>query len=91
MLELDRRARAAGSPLVSVAAHPGYAATNLQSRPPPLHDRLVMRVPNVVVAQSADMGALPPLYAATVPDLPGGATSGPTGSRSSAGTRSLCA
>src|SRR5215218_6878092 len=30
MLELDRRARAAGLPLASVGAHPGYSATNLQ-------------------------------------------------------------
>jgi NAD(P)-dependent dehydrogenase (short-subunit alcohol dehydrogenase family) len=32
--ELDRRARAAGSPLVSVASHPGYAATHLQRSGP---------------------------------------------------------
>jgi NAD(P)-dependent dehydrogenase (short-subunit alcohol dehydrogenase family) len=79
MLELDRRARAAGSPLVSVAAHPGYAATNLQFAAPPLHERLAMRVLNVVVAQSAGKGALPSLYAATVPDLPGASYVGPDG------------
>jgi NAD(P)-dependent dehydrogenase (short-subunit alcohol dehydrogenase family) len=79
MLELDRRARAAGWPLVSVAAHPGYAATNLQFAAPPLLDRAGMRVLNVVVAQSADQGALPALYAATVPDLPGGSYVGPGG------------
>jgi NAD(P)-dependent dehydrogenase (short-subunit alcohol dehydrogenase family) len=33
--ELDRRLRAAGSPGISVAAHPGYAATNLQLSAPP--------------------------------------------------------
>ena len=79
MLELDRRARAAGSPLVSVGAHPGYAATNLQFAAPPLADRIVMRVANVLVAQSADQGALPTLYAATVPDLPGASYVGPDG------------
>jgi NAD(P)-dependent dehydrogenase (short-subunit alcohol dehydrogenase family) len=79
MRELDRRARAAGLPLVSVAAHPGYSATNLQFAAPPLADRIVMRVLNVVVAQSADKGALSPLYAATVPDLPGGSYIGPDG------------
>ena len=33
-LELDRRLRAAGLPVISVLAHPGYSATNLQSRGP---------------------------------------------------------
>ena len=79
MRELDRRARAAGLPLVSVAAHPGYSATNLQFAAPPLADRVVMRVLNLVAAQSADKGALSPLYAATVPDLPGGSYIGPDG------------
>jgi NAD(P)-dependent dehydrogenase (short-subunit alcohol dehydrogenase family) len=79
MLELDRRARAAGLPLVSVAAHPGYSATNLQFAAPPLVDRAVMRVLNVVVAQSADKGALSPLYAATMPDLPPASYVGPDG------------
>jgi NAD(P)-dependent dehydrogenase (short-subunit alcohol dehydrogenase family) len=79
MLELDRRARAAGLPLVSVAAHPGYSATNLQFAAPPLLDRIVMRVSNVVIAQHADDGALPVLYAATVPGLPGGSYAGPDG------------
>jgi hypothetical protein len=37
-----------------------------------------MRVTNLV-AQTADMGALPTLYAATVPDLPGGSFVGPDG------------
>ena len=79
MRELDRRARAAGLPLLSVGAHPGYSATNLQFAAPPLADRVVMRVLNVVVAQSADRGALSPLYAATMPDLPGASYIGPDG------------
>jgi NAD(P)-dependent dehydrogenase (short-subunit alcohol dehydrogenase family) len=79
MRELDRRARAAGLPLVSVAAHPGYSATNLQFAAPPLLDRIVMRVGNVVIAQRAEDGSLPLLYAATVPGLPGGSYAGPDG------------
>ena len=79
MRELDRRAVAAGLPLVSVAAHPGYTATNLQFAAPPLVDRLVMRVGNLVLAQNAEQGALPGLYAATVPGLPGGSYVGPDG------------
>jgi NAD(P)-dependent dehydrogenase (short-subunit alcohol dehydrogenase family) len=77
--ELDRRLRAAGSTVRSVAAHPGYAATNLQSAAPPLLDRMVMMVTNRVLAQSAEMGALPQLYAATYPDIEGGTYVGPDG------------
>ena len=78
-LELDRRLRAAGSTVRSLAAHPGYAATNLQTTAPPLPDRIVMAVANRVFAQSAEMGALPILYAATFPGLPGGTFVGPDG------------
>ncbi len=78
--ELDRRAVAAGTALTSVASHPGYAATNLQFAGPQKRlERIVMGVGNHVVAQSAEMGALPSLYAATVPDLPGGSFVGPDG------------
>ncbi len=78
-LELDRRLRAAGSPVKSLAAHPGYAATHLQSAAVPTLDRLVMVVTNALFAQSADRGALPPLYAATEPGLEGGLYIGPDG------------
>jgi NAD(P)-dependent dehydrogenase (short-subunit alcohol dehydrogenase family) len=78
-LELDRRLRRAGSTVRSVAAHPGYAATNLQTAAAPAVDRLVMRMTNLVMAQSADMGALPTLYAATFPGLEGGSYVGPDG------------
>ena len=71
-LELNRRLRAAGSSVLSIAAHPGYSATNLQSAAAPLADRLVMKVTNALVAQSGDRGALPQLYAATEPTLVGG-------------------
>jgi NAD(P)-dependent dehydrogenase (short-subunit alcohol dehydrogenase family) len=77
--ELDRRLRAAGSGILSVAAHPGYAATNLQSAAAPLLDRLVMMVSNRVIAQSVEMGALPQLYAATHPGVEGGQYIGPDG------------
>ena len=77
--ELDRRLRAAGSSIRSVAAHPGYAATNLQSAAAPALDRMLMAVANRVMAQSAEMGALPTLYAATQPGLEGGVYIGPDG------------
>lgn len=78
-LELDRRLRAAGSDITSVGAHPGYAATNLQTAAPPLIDRLIGQLGNVLVAQSAEAGALPLLYAATEPGLEGGVYVGPDG------------
>ena len=78
-LELDRRLRGQGSTVKSVAAHPGYATTNLQSAAAPVVDRMVMKVTNALVGQSAEMGALPVLYAATEPGLEGGTYVGPDG------------
>ncbi len=78
-LELDRRLRAAGAPVMSVLAHPGYAATNLQSSGPTGIARLAWKVSNVLMAQSAEAGALPQLYAATSPDVQGGQFIGPGG------------
>ena len=87
-LELDRRLRAEGSTVKSLAAHPGYAATNLQSAAAPLVDRLVMKVSNAVIAQDDEMGALPQLFAATQPGARGRhSTSARTASASSAGIR----
>ncbi len=77
--ELDRRLRAAGSVIRSMAAHPGYAATNLQSAAVPQPDRLIMAVTNRLFAQTAERGALPTLYAATAPALEGGSYIGPNG------------
>jgi NAD(P)-dependent dehydrogenase (short-subunit alcohol dehydrogenase family) len=77
--ELDRRLRAAGSSIRSMAAHPGYAATNLQSAAAPVLDRVVMSVTNRLIAQTAAMGTLPILYAATYPGLLGGVYIGPDG------------
>jgi NAD(P)-dependent dehydrogenase (short-subunit alcohol dehydrogenase family) len=77
--ELQRRATAAGTTLRSLAAHPGYARTNLQFAAPPWYEQAVMAVTNVLVGQSAERGALPLLYAASSPDLPGGSFIGPDG------------
>jgi NAD(P)-dependent dehydrogenase (short-subunit alcohol dehydrogenase family) len=78
--ELQRRATAAGTNLLSMAAHPGYAATNLQfAGPSRFYERAFMAIGNRLFAQSADMGALPTLYAATFPELPGGTYVGPDG------------
>jgi NAD(P)-dependent dehydrogenase (short-subunit alcohol dehydrogenase family) len=79
MLELDRRLRGSGSTVKSLAAHPGYAATNLQSAAAPMLDRLAMKVSTAVIAQDDEMGALPILFAATEPGLEGGTYVGPDG------------
>jgi len=78
-LELDRRLRAAGSSVRSVLAHPGYSATNLQSTGPTGIMKALMSVSNRVVAQSAERGALPTLYAATAGGVEGGEYYGPDG------------
>ena len=91
-LELDRRLRAAGSDVRSLAAHPGYASTNLQTAGPEMSGSklgvLVNRVNNVVLAQSAEKGALPTLFAATQ-DIPSGAYVGPDGPFESRGNPHL--
>jgi NAD(P)-dependent dehydrogenase (short-subunit alcohol dehydrogenase family) len=74
--QLQRRFTAAQSDRKALAAHPGYAATNLQSHTDSIQDRL-MSVTNRLVAQSAEMGALPALYASTFPTVPGGSFVGP--------------
>jgi NAD(P)-dependent dehydrogenase (short-subunit alcohol dehydrogenase family) len=76
--ELQRRLSAAHSQLKSLAAHPGYAATELQSHTESFQDRL-MGLGNRFLAQSADMGALPSLFAATVATVHGGEFIGPDG------------
>ncbi|MEV4237230.1 MULTISPECIES: oxidoreductase [unclassified Nocardia] len=75
--ELQRRLTAAGSSKISVAAHPGYAATELQSHTESILDT-VMALGNRLLAQSAEMGALPEIYAATEQVEPG-AFYGPDG------------
>ncbi|SDK04217.1 oxidoreductase [Natronorubrum texcoconense] len=81
--ELERRFLTAGLSAKSLAVHPGYANTQLQFRG--IEGRgsrirlLGRRLMNAVLAQSAEKGALPTLYAATAPDAAGGAYYGPGG------------
>ncbi|ADI11434.1 dehydrogenase [Streptomyces bingchenggensis BCW-1] len=77
-LELQRRLTAAGSPVRALAAHPGWAATNLQGNDASFLRRAFMRMGNRLLAQDSKAGALPTLYAA-VQDLPGAAYVGPDG------------
>jgi NAD(P)-dependent dehydrogenase (short-subunit alcohol dehydrogenase family) len=76
--ELQRRLDAAGSPVEATAAHPGYAATNLQFHSGNRLFDVFSAVANRIVAQDANGGALPTLYAA-VADIPGNSYAGPSG------------
>jgi len=76
--ELQRRLTAAGSDVLATAAHPGYAATNLQSHSQRRSLDLLMAISNRLFAQDENGGALPTLYAA-VADIPGNSFAGPGG------------
>ncbi|MFF4901615.1 oxidoreductase [Streptomyces sp. NPDC001068] len=80
--ELTRRVDAHGGDLVAAAAHPGYAATELQTAGPRAEGRRgaerLMRAANAVFAQSAEAGALPTLYAATAPGVRPDSFTGPS-------------
>jgi NAD(P)-dependent dehydrogenase (short-subunit alcohol dehydrogenase family) len=77
-VDLDRRLRAAGSPTISVAAHPGLAGTNLVEGfdlPGPL--ALGAKLGSKLLTQPASVGALPQLRAACEPGVRGGSYFGP--------------
>lgn len=80
-LELQRRFDNAGIKSLSLPAHPGYSATNLQSTSTghsgSTTEQVLYRVLNRVAAQSSAMGALPELFAAASPDARPGVFYGP--------------
>ena len=80
--ELQRRGAAANPNFRSMAAHPGYTASNLSAGtvaglPAPMRNAWSRM--ERVIAQSTEMGALPQLYALTATEVPGGAYVGPDG------------
>lgn len=84
-LELQRRLEMVDSDTISVAAHPGYSATNLQRTGPDQQQGLrgaivqaAMRIGDLV-AQSAAAGARPQITAAAAPGVAGGTYLGPSG------------
>jgi NAD(P)-dependent dehydrogenase (short-subunit alcohol dehydrogenase family) len=83
--ELDRKFRDHEIDALSLAVHPGYTATNLQSSGPAQGGwsiwSLLYKITNRFLAQSVDMGALPLLYGAVGPDVNGGDYIGPGGFR----------
>jgi NAD(P)-dependent dehydrogenase (short-subunit alcohol dehydrogenase family) len=81
--ELQRRLSAQHSATRSIGAHPGYAATHLQLVSAEMKgsnlERRFNQLLNTLLAQPAGQGALPELFAATAPQVPGGAYIGPGG------------
>jgi NAD(P)-dependent dehydrogenase (short-subunit alcohol dehydrogenase family) len=82
--ELQRRLAAAGSPVVALAAHPGLARTRLFGTMSPLL-RAFFWLELRRSGQSALMGALPTVRAATDPAAGGGEYYGPGGRNESKG------
>jgi NAD(P)-dependent dehydrogenase (short-subunit alcohol dehydrogenase family) len=81
-LELQRRLSRIGSPIMSIAAHPGYALTNLQKSGPGGKRSFIMVMSKViepVLSQNAAQGALSTLFAATAEDAKPGGYYGPDG------------
>jgi NAD(P)-dependent dehydrogenase (short-subunit alcohol dehydrogenase family) len=81
--ELDRRLRAANSHVMSVAAHPGVANTNLfqagDHSPFEKTLRILFGHAIGIILNTDAEGALPTLYAATAPDAEDGGYYGPQG------------
>jgi NAD(P)-dependent dehydrogenase (short-subunit alcohol dehydrogenase family) len=81
--ELQRRLERSGCQTISLAAHPGYAATNLQAAGPDMESNalqgVMMKFGNRLFAQPSSMGALPTLYAATAAGVRGCDYIGPGG------------
>lgn len=81
--ELARRVAVAGIGVCAAAAHPGYSSTNLQIRGAEMAGaklaQWTLKGATLLLAQTASMGALPQLYAATADDVRGGDFIGPDG------------
>jgi NAD(P)-dependent dehydrogenase (short-subunit alcohol dehydrogenase family) len=85
-IDLQRRIEEAGLDMESMGAHPGFAATNLGSAGTGTGNGIVnllttpvLKISHAVFAQDAEHGALPTLFAAVAPGLPGGSYIGPDG------------
>jgi protochlorophyllide reductase len=80
-LELQERLAAEGSPVLSVAAHPGFTATEIGAAGARNQGLGALARPlnalTKALSQSVSEGALPILYAATAPDVRGGDYYGP--------------
>jgi NAD(P)-dependent dehydrogenase (short-subunit alcohol dehydrogenase family) len=80
--ELQRRSDDGGWGLTSVAAHPGFARTNLfraEHRRPGMLESLGLRIVGAILGHSAEAGAAPLVHAAASPEAAGGELYGPKG------------
>ena len=81
--ELDRRCRQRGLDIAAVAAHPGYAHTNLQTAGSKMAGsrigEAVQHLGASLLGQSSQMGALPTVYAAVADGVGSGDFIGPDG------------
>lgn len=80
-LELERRARAAGSKLISIPVHPGVSRTSIFANGPGKRDpkSIILGLLGGLITQDDAHGALPTLYAATASEAKGGEYIGPDG------------
>jgi NAD(P)-dependent dehydrogenase (short-subunit alcohol dehydrogenase family) len=80
-LELERKARAERSRLISIPVHPGISRTAIFANGPGEKDlkAMVVKLLGPIMTQSDEAGALPTLYAATSPNAKGGEYIGPDG------------
>ncbi len=80
-LELQRRSDVAGWGILSTAAHPGFARTELIMNGPGEAGLMGLagKIVAPLISQSAAAGALPTLYAATAPGITPGFYAGPQG------------
>ena len=81
-IELDRRLRATGSPVISTLAHPGVSRSNLTPRAWENRGMIGKAIASAYAAmntQPTEQGALPQLYAATAEGVHGGQFFGPAG------------
>ena len=85
-IDLQKRLAEAELDVESMAAHPGLSSTNLGSAGTGTGDGIVnllttpfLKLSNMFIAQDAEAGAQPTLFAAVSPGLPGGTYIGPDG------------
>ena len=78
-LELGRRSAEAGIGLLSNAAHPGWARTNLQTSGPGRSQNVIEKIAGFFLSQDAAHGALPTLRAATALEAVPGSYYAPDG------------
>lgn len=84
-LELQRRLAAKGSSASSIACHPGYSGTALQSSGPTGVLNLIYKFTNALMAQPAHKGAIPTVLAAAGEEARPGGYYGPTAWRDTRG------